>query len=126
MISKKRLWKTSHAALAAAASLVSTAIYAQDAGPAAPPAGEKAEEVGDTIVVTGTSIKGVTPIGSNVMSVGTDELEKTSATNLSTLVNTIPALTRASAGASGEIRGSSCTSSPSPCPVPWPKASPSP
>ena len=91
------------AALYSAISLACGGALAQEA-PAnrAPPAGE-GEAVEDTIIVTGTSIKGAeAPIGSNVMSVGVKELEKTAATNLSTLVNTIPALTTNGSLAQGE------------------------
>ncbi len=103
--SKQQLWKASHVALISATSLAGGTAIAQtappaDAGPARPAA--EAENIDDTIIVTGTSIKGVTPIGSNVMSVGTDELEKTAATNLSTLVNTIPALSTNGSLAQGE------------------------
>ena len=100
---KQKLWKASRAALISATSLASGAAIAQTATPDAGPARRaEAETIDDTIIVTGTSIKGVTPIGSNVMSVGTDELEKTSATNLSTLVNTIPALSTNGSLAQGE------------------------
>jgi iron complex outermembrane receptor protein len=91
------------AALYSAISLACGGALAQEA-PAnrAPPAGE-GETIEDTIIVTGTSIKGAeAPIGSNVMSVGVKELEKTAATNLSTLVNTIPALTTNGSLAQGE------------------------
>jgi len=102
---KRKIWRASQAALLSAGSLAAGTAFGQaaqpaDAGPARPAA--EAVDLDDTIVVTGTSIKGVTPIGSNVMSVGTDELEKTSATNLSTLVNTIPALTTNGSLAQGE------------------------
>ncbi|HET9863980.1 MAG TPA: TonB-dependent receptor [Steroidobacteraceae bacterium] len=94
------------AALAAltAACLSSGTVLAQDqtAQTTANPPPREAETIDDTIVITGTSIKGVTPIGSNVMSVGVDELEKTAATNLSTLVNTIPALSTNGSLAQGE------------------------
>jgi iron complex outermembrane recepter protein len=104
-LSKQQLWKASRAALISAGSLAGGNAVAQtaapaDAGPARPAA--EAESLEDTIVVTGTSIKGVTPIGSNVMSVGTDELERTAATNLSALVNTIPALSTNGSLAQGE------------------------
>jgi len=101
----KRLRQASHAALVSASSLAAATAYAQTAAPASagPTRGAtEAETVDEVVIVTGTSIKGVTPIGSNVMSVGTDELEKTSATNLSTLVNTIPALTTNGSLAQGE------------------------
>jgi iron complex outermembrane receptor protein len=87
-----------------AACLSSGAAIAQDqsAQTTGNPPQREAETIDETIIVTGTSIKGVTPIGSNVMSVGVDELEKTAATNLSTLVNTIPALSTNGSLAQGE------------------------
>jgi iron complex outermembrane receptor protein len=99
---KRELWKATHVALLSATTLASGSAIAQtaDPGPARP--APQAEDIDDTIIVTGTSIKGVTPIGSNVMSVGTDELERTAATNLSTLVNTIPALSTNGSLAQGE------------------------
>jgi len=103
-IRNHRLGRASHAALVSAVSLACGGAFAQEA-PAnkAPPAGADAETVEDTIIVTGTSIKGAdAPIGSNVMSVGVQELEKTAATNLSTLVNTIPALSTNGSLAQGE------------------------
>ena len=100
--SKRRFGIGSRLALASGALLASAIAFAQDqpAGPP-PPAAEEAEDL-DYVVVTGTSIKGVAPIGSNLVSVGVDELEKSAATNLSTLVNTIPALTTNGSLAQGE------------------------
>ncbi len=56
----------------------------------------------EEVLVTGTSIKGAAPVGSNLVSVGVEELEKSQAINLSTLVNTIPALTTNGSLAQGE------------------------
>ncbi|MEO8018825.1 MAG: TonB-dependent receptor [Pseudomonadota bacterium] len=102
-IKKNRLWNASHAALISATSLATVAAFAQE-GPANTAQGgdPAAETLEDTIVVTGTSIKGVAPIGSNLVSVGVNELEKSAATNLSTLVNTIPALSTNGSLAQGE------------------------
>ena len=103
-IRTQRHLRARHAALVSAVSLACGGAFAQEA-PAnkAPPAGAEAENVEETIIVTGTSIKGAeAPIGSNVMSVGVQELEKTAATNLSTLVNTIPALSTNGSLAQGE------------------------
>jgi iron complex outermembrane receptor protein len=94
-----------HAALISAATLSTVGAFAQTAAPSdSGPSrdADEAETISDTIVVTGTSIKGTPPIGSNVMSVGAVELERTAATNLSTLVNTIPALTTNGSLAQGE------------------------
>lgn len=102
-IRKKNHWHASRAALLSIGSLVSGYAIAQDANQATTPApaGEEAEEL-DYVVVTGTSIKGVAPIGSSLVTVGEVELEKSAAINLSTLVNTIPALTTNGSLAQGE------------------------
>ena len=99
----RRLSKASQAALISAASFASASAFAQEAEtPTTAEQRAAAETVGDTIVVTGTSIKGVAPIGSSLQTVGIAELEKSEATNLSKLVNTIPALTTNGSLAQGE------------------------
>jgi iron complex outermembrane recepter protein len=91
------------AALISAASLASVGAIAQNADPVTTGSpSQEAETLEDEIVVTGTSIKGQTPIGSSLVSVGVDDLEKSAATNLSTLVNTIPALSTNGSLAQGE------------------------
>jgi iron complex outermembrane receptor protein len=102
-INQKPSWRVSQAAFVSSALLSSAIAFAQNNEPAT--TGEprpEAEAVADTIVVTGTSIKGVAPIGSSLQTVGVAELEKSAATNLSTLVNTIPALTTNGSLAQGE------------------------
>ncbi len=102
-IRRQGSWRASHAALISATSLASMGAIAQTTEPADPASrGTDPEVVQDTIVVTGTSIKGVAPIGSNLVTVGVDELEKSAAINLSTLVNTIPALSTNGSLAQGE------------------------
>jgi iron complex outermembrane receptor protein len=54
------------------------------------------------IVVTGTSIKGVAPIGSNLVSVGQATIEKTAPINVSQLVNTVPSITTSGSVSQGE------------------------
>ena len=54
------------------------------------------------IIVTGTSIKGVAPVGSNLVSVGRATIEKTAPINLSELTNTVPAISTAGSVAQGE------------------------
>lgn len=49
----------------------------------------------DEIVVTGSSIRGVAPVGSNLVSVGTEALEDMAANTATELVNTVPAITTA-------------------------------
>jgi iron complex outermembrane receptor protein len=56
----------------------------------------------ETVTVTGTSIRGVAPIGSNLVSVGRDTLGKSAAINASEMTNTIPAITQSGAAAQGE------------------------
>jgi iron complex outermembrane receptor protein len=104
-IRNQRLWKASRVALISASSLASGAVFAQEqdqSATTAKPAQPEAEVIQETVVVTGTSIKGVTPIGSSLQTVGVADLEKTAATNLSTLVNTIPALSTNGSLAQGE------------------------
>ena len=98
-IRTQRFKRASKAALFSVSSLASVGAIAQDAGPAP---GTEPEAIEDTIVVTGTSIRGVVPIGSSIQSVGAVDIEKTAATNLSTLVNTIPALSTNGSLAQGE------------------------
>jgi iron complex outermembrane receptor protein len=100
-IRKKNSWIASRAALISAGSLVSGFAIAQQTTPE-PTQNQEPETVADTIVVTGTSIKGVAPIGSSLVTVGEVELEKSAAINLSTLVNTIPALSTNGSLAQGE------------------------
>jgi iron complex outermembrane receptor protein len=95
-IRTQRLKRVSQAALISATSLASVGAFAQNADPV------EGETLEDEIVVTGTSIRGVVPIGSSIQTVGVAELEKTAATNLSTLVNTIPALSTNGSLAQGE------------------------
>ena len=83
----------SSVALAAAASLLATAALAQPtAGPA-----DTVEEV----VVTGTSIRGVAPVGSNLISVGREAIEDTSAQTLQQILKSVPAITGAGAAGQG-------------------------
>jgi iron complex outermembrane receptor protein len=97
-IRRKSLVGISRAILLSASSLTAAGALAQTNTPANASDTSKVDE----IVVTGTSIKGVAPVGSSVVSVGVVDLEKTQATNLSTLVNTIPALSTNGSLAQGE------------------------
>ena len=90
------------AALVSATSLASGTVLAQSAEPGTATAGNAQTQQLETVVVTGTSIRGVAPVGSSLVSVGEVDLEKTAATNLSTLVNTIPALSPNGSLALGE------------------------
>lgn len=67
----------------AALTLVSTAVHAQSA----PPGGEVEE-----VVVTGTSIRGVAPTGSNLIGVTRDTITQAGATNSAEVLATVPQL----------------------------------
>src|SRR3569623_2358552 len=56
----------------------------------------------EAVTVTGTSIRGVAPIGSNLVSVGRDTLEKIAAINATEMTDTVPAITQAGSAAQGE------------------------
>jgi iron complex outermembrane receptor protein len=105
MIGTQTLAWAIRAALVSAASLAAGSAFAQSPEQGPTTAGEaKAQTQSqlETVVVTGTSIRGIAPVGSSLVSVGEVDLEKTSATNLSTLVNTIPALSTNGSLAQGE------------------------
>lgn len=69
---------------------------------AAGPAPVSSEPGVEAVTVTGTSIRGVAPIGSNLVSVGRDMLEKSGAINATEMTNTVPAITQSGAAAQGE------------------------
>jgi iron complex outermembrane receptor protein len=73
-----------------AALIIATSFFATTAG-----AQDQADSAVEEIVVTGSSIRGVAPVGSNLVSVGQQALQKTAATSTTELVNTIPAITTA-------------------------------
>lgn len=99
---RQRLRGISQAVLTAT-SLASGAAFAQSTTPANTAMSQSgAEKSVEEVVVTGTSIKGAAPVGSNLVSVGVVDLEKSQAINLSTLVNTIPALSTNGTLAQGE------------------------
>ena len=61
--------------------LTTTAAIAQAAAPGV-----------EEVVVTGTSIRGTQPVGSNLISVGRVEIEKTSAQTVQQILKAVPAL----------------------------------
>jgi iron complex outermembrane receptor protein len=80
------------------------AITAAPTSPDGPPranTGPSADAL-EEVVVTGTSIRGVAPIGSNVVAVGQKEMEATGAVTISQLINTVPAITTANSAPQGE------------------------
>jgi len=82
----------SWASLVAATSFFASPALAQPAAPAA-----AVEEV----TVTGTSIRGTAPVGSNVITVDQQVIQTSDAHNMQELLNTIPALSTANAPPQG-------------------------
>jgi len=62
---------------------------AQNSGQAGNPSAQQVEEV----VVTGSSIRGVSPIGSNLITVNRDSIDKTSIQTVQQLLKTVPSIT---------------------------------
>ena len=85
-------------ALAAATSLIAGAAAAQ--APA-----QDAEQV-EELVVTGSSIRGVAPVGSNLVSVGREQIENTGAQSVQQILKTVPSLSNQAALAQGQMVGS--------------------
>lgn len=75
------MWHSSLFALISAASL-SGAAHAQSTEPV----------VVDEIIVTGTGIRGVAPVGSNLISVGREAIEATAAQTVQQILKSVPAL----------------------------------
>jgi iron complex outermembrane receptor protein len=55
----------------------------------------------ETVVVTGTSIRGVAPVGSNLITVGQEEITKTGAQNVQQLLANVPAVSGMGNGGEG-------------------------
>src|SRR5690606_17765849 len=55
----------------------------------------------EEVVVTGTSIRGVAPVGSNLISVGTEDLKATGAAIVTQALATVPALSNFGATVQG-------------------------
>jgi len=70
----------------------------------AQPAGESASDV-EQVVVTGTSIRGVQPVGSNVISATRVDLDKTNVQSMQQIYKTIPALSNMGALPQGNQSG---------------------
>ncbi|PZU08768.1 TonB-dependent receptor [Sphingomonas sp.] len=79
----------------------STAQAEEDRPATAAPLSQDMQGIAD-IVVTGSKIRGVAPIGSNLVSVGIETIEKTAPVNVSQLVNTVPSISTAGSLAQGE------------------------
>jgi iron complex outermembrane recepter protein len=61
----------------------------------------------EEIVVTGTSIRGVAPVGGNLVSVGRDAIEQTGAVNAQQILKTVPAITGLGGAGVGQNAGNS-------------------
>jgi iron complex outermembrane recepter protein len=100
--------RASFIAMAFSAMTTGNAAFAQSkVGPQAPAdsptdTGADASVDGKDIIVTGSSIKGIAPVGSNLVSVGQENIEKVAAINATELVNTIPAISTSGAAPLGE------------------------
>ncbi|AVA12934.1 TonB-dependent receptor domain-containing protein [Sphingopyxis sp. MG] len=66
-------------------------------------ASEKESEKDKDIVVTGTAIRGVAPIGSNLVTLDRESIEETASTDMSELLNTVPAITTSGADAGENV-----------------------
>ena len=61
----------------------------------------------DEIVVTGTSIRGVAPVGANLVSVGREAIEDTGAVNVQQILKTVPSITGLGGAGVGQTAGNS-------------------
>lgn len=59
---------------------------------------QPATQEGAEIVVTGTSIRGVAPVGANLVTVGREAIEDTGAVNITQILQTVPSITQRQAG----------------------------
>lgn len=93
--SRRRSMKAnaSMVALASAASLFASGALAQ--------AQSGTQEI-DEIVVTGSAIRGVAAVGSNLVQVGQEDIQAIAAINASQLVNTVPSITNTGSAPQGE------------------------
>jgi iron complex outermembrane receptor protein len=82
------------------AALVSIAAYTSAC---AQPVGSSANDTGvEQVTVTGTSIRGVAPVGSNVVTVDQKAIEATGAVNVQQLLQTVTSISTANAAPQGE------------------------
>ena len=73
--------------LFAATSLSAAFAFGQDSGPPAASAAPATDATLEEVVVTGTSIRGVAPIGSNVITLDQTAIRATGAVTVSQIVN---------------------------------------
>ena len=91
--------------LIAAGSVWGMVAGAQESGPpssATTTPASGAETTLEEVVVTGTSIRGVAPIGSNVITLDQTAIQATGAVSVSQMVNSVPAITTANSAPQGE------------------------
>jgi len=88
--------------LVVAGSVWAVAAVAQESGPPAAAPTPDNEGTMQEVVVTGTSIRGVAPIGSNVITLDQTAIQATGAVNVSQMVNSVPAITTANSAPQGE------------------------
>ena len=102
-------------ALAAAASLLGPAAMAQSdpvatARGGAAPATDNAAVI-EEVVVTGSSIRGVPPVGSNLISVGQEEIQSTPAQSAAQILKSVPQITGATTAGQGSFQSQDNSSS---------------
>lgn len=84
---------------------ISAASAAEDQQGGAAPAAEKEEAA--EIVVTGSSLKGVAPVGSNLISVTAEAIEKTNAQSVQQILRTVPAVVGLGSAGQGSFNSAS-------------------
>jgi iron complex outermembrane receptor protein len=95
-----------HASLLALAVTLALPAVAAEAAAAADKAAEAADEQPE-IVVTGSSIKGVAPVGSNLISLSAEAIEKTNAQSVQQILRSIPAVVGLGAVGQGSFNSAS-------------------
>jgi len=86
----------------AGAAVPTSEAPAPDAPPPASSAAEASQPAVQEIVVTGTSLRGVAPVGSAVTVIGQKEIQATGAVSTSQLTNTVPAISTSGSAPQGE------------------------
>jgi iron complex outermembrane recepter protein len=91
---------------------ISSTVYAQAPQSASAPPADSAQAATtsgglDEVVVTGTSIRGTAPIGSNLMTVDRVQIDQTSAQTVQQILRTIPSITGSGATPQGGNPGNS-------------------
>ena len=95
--------------------MIALPAWAQSTSPSAAPAQvssvndvpqDDAEPTAD-IVVTGTSIRGVAPVGANLVSVGRESIEQTGSVNVQQILRTVPSITGLGGAGVGQTAGNS-------------------